>query len=485
MPFMSMKGVMLRQGPDGPKDVRRRVGMNTDDCENCAIQMKHVVGTCATNTNRVSAEYFHGPANRSNANFQEDEESLREMKIGKLSKREQRVILLTNEVIGKSTDINIGYFVTGSASKASDVHTEEEGDTASGSLAVKFPIETGAGTGARLPRRSLLASKLPGTAAGVSTSGCGGHCTCSVHVTRKDGLIQMGVVEGTGHVQLVPANIPFDVRHRGTLDAADTTQNHDDAYCKKVGRFNGPITLDNVADITTHANLGLHVTTITASMAVPGCDMRPDMVLGTAKEIDGNANSFYTAAVSLGCNQMVQTDDKDGIKPGMDVKQLINQKVFQVHKLKDAKDSPQEIRNKMGKATGAMVQIYNPKSKESKEHVLNCQRIGAAIGPLGLSVAMQEKHIMSKFCDFASLKAHFPNDKTLSKKFGRGFITFVAYNIKTDCPVKRTKTHKAIVDHIKYLNDKYVNVSFADPLETPAGELMALIKIYGVPPKAV
>jgi hypothetical protein len=455
--------------------------MNIDDCENFAIQMKHVIGTCTTNTNRVSAEYFHGPANRSKAGFQEDEESLREMKIGKLSKREQRVILLANEVIGTTPKMSIGYFVTHSPSEASDVHSDAEVHTASGSPADKLSVQVGAWTGARLPRRSLLASKLPGTAAGVSTSGCGGHCTCTINVTRNDGLIQVGIVEGTAHVQLLPANIPFDVRHRGTLNASNPKQ--DDAYCKHVGRFNGPIQLDNVADITTHANLGLQVTAITAAMMVPGSDTRGALVLGTDKDIEGNASGFYGAIVSAGHSQMVQADNKDGIKPGMDVKEFLNQKVFPVFTLESAKASAQETRKKMGKAKGAMVQVFDHTSKESKEHAANCRRLGEAIGPLGLSVKMQEKHVTSKFCDFSSLQANFPDNG--EKVSGKPFYTFATYTITEDCPVKKAKVTQAIFDHVKYLNDKYVNVRFAEPVETPAGELIAMIKIHDVPSAAV
>ena len=218
-------------------------------------------------------------------------------------------------------------------------------------------------------------------------------------------------------------------------------------------------------------------------MAVTGCDSRPDMVLGTAIGTKNNVDSFYRVLVNDGCYQLVQADERDGIMPGADVKAYINQKVFQVQQLDEVRKSPQISRQKMGKAKCAMVQVFDPKSKETKTNLSNCQRMGEALNPLGLSVAAQEEHIMSKFCDFTSLKVHFPNDKELSTMYGvkNTFVTFMTYLPTADNVVDRTKQIQDIKKKIAYMNDKYVNVRFADPVETPTGEHIAMIKIYDVP----
>jgi hypothetical protein len=204
------------------------------------------------------------------------------------------------------------------------------------------------------------------------------------------------------------------------------------------------------------------------------------MVLGTAMNTKNNAESFYRVLVSDGCYQLIQADAGDGIMPGADVKAYINQKVFQVQQLEEVKKSPQMCRREMGKARCAMIQVFDPKSKETKTNLSNCQRMGEALNPLGLSVAAQEEHIMSKFCDFPSLTVHFPNDKELSKEYGAKnfFITFMTYLPTADNLFDRTKQIQDIKTKIRYMNEKYLNVRFADPVETPAGEHIAMIKIY-------
>lgn len=499
-PMMSIgKCVLSKTGPDGPDDIQRRIGLVNDDCENMAIQIRNVLKTLGNCKHSVSAEYFHGePTERlSDAGVEQrnkDMETLRGMRIGNLSKREQRCILLTGEVIHENVEAELGYFVTGSASQACDTpacDTSTKGTKEGLSVfSVELPTSIGQGIGVfdrteprcKPPRQTPFTQSDPGAEFDAGSGGLSGHCTCTLHVTRPDDLIQAQPVEGTGFVILDEADKKISVYHRGSLTPADQklTDNPED-----VGQFDGKITVDNVVDVTIEGFITSQVSTICSAMAVLGCSMRTSMVLGMAMGVKHNMEKFYKNIVSSGRYQMVQRHRETGLKPGCDVKKFVSQGVF--HKISlDSVTKPgerldgQSIRDRMGAASCAMIEVYDPESDAYKQYNEDARLMCEALAPLGMTIQAQEEHILSKYFIFDSLLEFFPGEKALRKQYGAHncFTFFVTYLPDDTTVAGGQKALHDIKTRVDHMNNQFVNVIFADPRVTPAGEVVVLIKLY-------
>lgn len=481
------KCVLAKTGPGGPNDIHRRIGLVNDDCENSAIQMRNVLRTLATCKTSVSAEYFHGPigglSDKQTKQREVDMETLRGMRIGNLSKREQRCILLIGEAIHGSVEAELGYFVTGSASQTSDTDDTKEG------LSVQLPVSVGQGIGVfnatdesrcNPPRRTPFTQK--DAAVDSETGGLSGHCTCTLHSTRPDGHIQAMPVEGTGFVIMTGADIKVKVFHRGALTPANETitENTGD-----VGRFNEKITVDNVVDVTMDGFVTSHVATICSAMSVPECSMRASMVMGTAVSVKNNMEKFYKNLVSTGRYQMVQKHRNSGIQPGCDVKKFVAQGVFPTISIDSiTKDGGQldgiSILKRMGNAPAAMIEVFDKDTEEFENYNKSAQLMSDALAPLRMTVAAQDQHIACKYWNLDSLQAFFPGESALLKQYGENnsFTFFVSYLPNDTSTAGEQTALRAIKARVDHMNNQFVNVRFADPHMTPAGEFVVLIKMY-------
>ncbi|KAJ1475928.1 hypothetical protein T484DRAFT_1750848 [Baffinella frigidus] len=475
-----------------------------DDCESSATNTRNTLKTLRVCSNSVSAAYFHGSTDASSAvgvkQRKRDEEVLRDMKLGNLSKKEQRCILLAGEVIHENVDCRIGYFVTGSASQTNDTGSTK------GCFQVQPPQTTGLGViggchqhaqpprnvpftrteapAARTEAPAAFGGSTQSEAPAAVEEGLSGHCTCTLSVTRPDGHIHTNIVEGTGYVRMGKFATPFNIYHRGTLTPADQKLTDN---VKDVGKFAEDIRVDNAVDVTMRALLPSHVSTIASAMVVPGCSMRSEMAMGTDTDVSGNMEKFYKMHVSFGSYQVVQVHGEDGVKPGGEVKALVAQRVFPKIQLGDLskKGGPvdgRSIRAQMGTSPIAMVEVIDQNSAELKQYTADAQFLCDALSPLGLSVDTQDEHVFSKFCNFESLQMHFPGEKELLQKYGaeNTFTFFVSYQPDDTSPAGLLQASKDIGALIDHMNNQFVNVRFAEAYETPGGEWFVLVKMYGV-----
>lgn len=516
LPFMTItKSIMMKTGPGGPDDIQTRIGMNTDDCENCAFQGRSILGTLLSGSACVPGEHFHNsPLNQVgnpvgtastytiststaksiNPNTAKYEETLRRMRIGNLSKQDQRRILLAAEVIGQNVVCNLGYFVTGSPSQSNDsVHTASVADFTKGttSASTVYASENSTSTQIQIPidtesNLDLFGSKTPGQriSQGMTTNaasgGLSGHCTTTLSVLRNDGYMHMDIVENTGYVIMGTGDIPCEISHRGTLSSGPA--DNSDATASKIGRFNGPITLENAVDVTMKGHLSTHVQTIASGLQVPGANMRPSMFMGKSMDVDGNMDSFYKQIVCTGGNQFVQVDSNGCLQPGACVKKMVNQKVFKVVPLKTAILGEKDVVESIGTAQIAMVQVVDQTNSEYKKFGEDCSRFRQAMAPPRASIQLQDTAMLGQLGSPTSLKVNFPDTLALDTKYGDSCRTFfVTHVCVDDSPRGRAKVLETLTAMIKHKNTQFINVRFANPIVTPSGELLSLYKIFGVP----
>ena len=370
LPFgTALKCVMMKCGQKENDPIKMRVGMNTDDCENAAFETKAVMDTLTLGSSCVSGEYFHGSTD-SNYNCERDKETIRGMRLDKLEKKQQRHILLTAEVVGKHIDPKLAYFVTGSASKAADVKsTKTSAGTATHTTSdcqsvfttpltsVDLSSEPGNGLGS-------FGSKIPGqrirhhpNTNADAGGGMSGHCTCTLHIVRKDGMLRSTVVEGTAPVDMDKGSKPTRVNHRGTLSAK---LDDDSKVVGEAGYHGGPFTVDNAVDMSLKALPCPLITTIATRLQVDGTTMRPRMFMGTDEHVGKNCNTFYDNCVSLGGFQCVQADGNGGVQPGIDVKKFLAQKVHPIITSAIAAKGEKNIATALGNASCGLIETFEP-----------------------------------------------------------------------------------------------------------------------------
>ena len=554
LPFMSVsKSIMMKNGPGGVDDVVLRVGMNTDDCENCAFESKAVVDTLESGAKCVQGDLFHistSPTSTATTTGQittdettadkistdktstdktttdktttdktttdktssdptvstiaADEEVLRRMYLGSLGKQDQRRMLLCAETLGK-IQVNLGYFVTGSASQASD---KKEPSTHSGvteshpqyntvqtcnvyspctpsvsSKVVDLPENVGSGLkafGEKTPGRQLVHETTDkSTSAEPAQSGLSGHCTCTLSITRKDGFLQTTVVEGTAHVLMSAGDIPCEVSHRGIIGAPSTATSEGIGVN---GTFNAPITVDNSLDMTVNALLSCHVNTISSRLQVPESNLRPCVFMGTSEKVSANMDVFYKKIVSTGAFQCIQTYGDDGIEPGADVKSFVNQRVIPIVPLEIASKGQTATRKAMGAAKCAMVEVVDTKGEKYQQFARDCKMFSRAMSPLRFSPENQERYMLDSLGAIPQMQVNFPDSAKLAKKHGKCIRTFFVTTVaKDDSPAGRAKVLKALKHQIAQMNNDYVNVRVASPVIMASGEMVTLYRIYGVP----
>lgn len=492
LPFgTAMKAIMMKSGPTEKDPVQVRVGMNTDDCENCAFQSKAVMDTLTTGSKCVSGEYFHGSKDGSTYNSAIDDETIRSMRLGSLPKQEQRHILLTAQVVGKMVKAHLAYFVTGSASKANDT---KDTKASAGSdryatnncttgvnhtkMAANLSSVAGGGVGA-------FGSKPLGHRVGrdVSTDaeaggGLSGHCSCTLNITRSDGSLRSVVVEGTAPVRMAPADIPGVINHRGTL-AAEI--NDDTKIAGSAGHWKGPFAIDNAVDVSMKALVPSHVATISNRLQVKGSTMRAEMILGEALHIKGNMESFYNSLVSMGCFQCVELNGKGGIQPGADVKTFVAQKVQPIIEADDAAKGESHVVEKMGDATCALIRTLDTNNAEYKTFEANSGRFRQTMSPLRLSIEHQDRHMLNSLGSLESLKVNFPDDEKLTLAYGPlSYISHVTHVPSDDSVEGHAKICKHIDNHAKQMNSEYTNVRIAKSVIVGSGEIVTHYKLYGV-----
>ena len=516
LPFMTItKSIMMKTGPLGPDDIQTRVGMNTDDCENCAFQGRSVLATLLTGSQCIQGEHFHnmhpiattgstctvqtdspaGGIGNTVANKATHDETIRRMRIGNLPKQDQRRILLAAEVIGQKVICNLGYFVTGSPSQSNDsVHTASateftKGTTCShtayapetsSSMLIDMPSDVGSAMqliGSK-PSGQRISQRMTTNSEG---GGLSGHCTCTLSVLRKDGFLHTDLVENTGYVIMGKGDIPCEVKHRGVLTASGAPDNSDEA-AEKIGYFKGPVLVDNAVDVTVKGLLSTHVQTIAAGLQVPGSTMRPSMFMGTSEQVSANMDTFYKKIVSTGGYQCVQLDHTGAVQPGADVKKLVNQKVIPVVSLATAKLGEKAVRNAMGAAKIAMVQVVDHMNAAYVQFGEDCTHFRQAMAPPRASIKLQDTAMLGKLGSPMSLKVNFPDDHALVAQYGDASRTFFVTHVAQDDSAEgHKKVLSSIATLVKHKNKQFVNVRFAKPIVTASGEILTLYRIYGVP----
>jgi len=513
LPYGSIKSAMFREGPGGPDDVQMRIGMNTDDCENGAIQGKAIFDTLLIGSACVSRDHFHPPVamatgagvsgaastrpSAQNAqSIAEDKEAVRLMRLDTHSKLDQRRILLCAEVLGEKVTVNLGFFITSAPSQSNDTNGQVSGHgsafgttstasnappaTGSSGLVVGLPASVGSGMqalgskplGRRLVHRTGASTEKDAAAAGPAY---GGHCTNTLSVMRSDNEhMYVHITEGTGYVFNCPANIPFEVSHRGEVGAGDVAN-------RNVGYCGGPINTDHAVDVTVKGLISSHLAAINAGMSVPGANMRPTMVLGDSQDIDENLDSFYSKLINIGGMQCVQAHGINDIKPGVDVKTFVNQKVHRILDLKTASEGHAAVHKKLDGATCGLIRVANPETADHRVFTKNCQAISQALSPLRLSIQTQDKSCLSLLGRLDSLIVNFPEDKQLKAKFGHAETFFVTHVVCNEEPTNYNKVLSAITAKARQKNSVYVNVRFAEPVQYASKEIMQFFRIYGAP----
>jgi hypothetical protein len=492
MPFgTAMKAIMMKCGPSEDDHVQVRVGMNTDDCENCAFESKAVLDTLTLGSQAISREYFHGSKDATAYSPLADTEKIRSMRLGNLSKQEQRHILLVGHVLGKTVDSNLAYFVTGSPTKANDVtttksalvsdlHTTVDCNSVfkTPGMAADLSSVVGVGLQAFGSKPSGYRIGRDQTTDAGEDSGLSGHCTCILSITRKDGLMHSVPVEGTAPLRLAPCNIPAVVQHRGSLTSKI---NDDTKVLGASGVWKGAFTVDNAVDVSLCALPSSHVATISNRLQVDGSTMRAEEIMGYDMNIQKNCSQFYNTAVSSGSLQLVQTNGSGGIQPGADVKTLINQKVLPRIDSKTAARGEKYVVAKMGNATCAYVEAFDNNTDEYKDFEKMHDRFRSTMSPLRLSIEIQDKHMLNSMGSLSSLGVNFPDDAKLMKSHGPfSYVGFVTHVPLDDSVEGHLKIFKSIENHAKNMNSEYVNVRVAQPVIVGSGEILTHYKVYGM-----
>lgn len=489
--FTALKAIMMKVGATDTDDVEVRVGMNSDDCENSAFESKAVLDTLRAGADCVCGDYFHRGQCSQAYNPAHDEEILRCMRLGNLSMKEKRHILLIAQVVGTKVQANLAYFVTGAASQANDMkHTDTDAHRRSDSgtlrssvnnaMAVTLPVTVGSGLNA-------FGCKPPGqrvshhmTTTGAGGTGLSGHCTCTLSILRSDGFLHSTVVEGTAHVRMSTGDIPCEVRHRGLLVKA---VNDDEKVKGTIGYCGGPITMDNAIDVCVKGLLSSHVANISTRLQVPGSNMRPCMFMGVSEHVTGNCDLFYKKIVSTGPYQCVQLNDNNGVQPGADFKKFLKQRVMPIISTEVASRGESAVVKAMGNAMCAMVQVIDTKTPEYKKYEDDAYLFRRTMSPLRLSPAEQDRHMLSSLGSLASLLVNFPDNARLMSEYKMSTFTCFVTHVATDDTVEgRNKVLNSIENHVRRMNSEYVNVRLAKPVITGGGEIVTLYRIYGVPP---
>jgi hypothetical protein len=497
LPFATLlKAAMIssKLESDGSEKIKLRVGMNNDDCENSAFQMKAIMETLHVGSQCVSGDFFHGSKDPDTYDRSVDEETLRCMRLGNLAKQEQRHILLVSEVMGSVIIPHLGYFVTGSPAATNNLTTTKSKvrgtrsvnntSTASMPAAVTVSLPETVGSGL-----NVLGSKQPGermsykttTDEGVPSAGLSGHCTCTLSVKRSDGSLHTVLVEGTAHVKMGVGTNKIKVCHRGMLSSSI------DDDTKKVGeggRFHGPISIENAVDVTMEAHISSHLLTLSNRLQVPGSNMRASVFMGTDLKTKNNCETFYQNIVSSEPYQFVQLDENKRIQPGANVKVMLNQGVIPVIEVETAAGGEDAIIKKMGNATCAMIKAFDATKKDFIEYSATAKRFSQAMSPLKLSPELQDKYMLSHLGSLSSLKANFPDDVALKAQY-KNMTTFTSHvtHVAIDESIAgRTKLLLSIQNHVKQMNTDYVNVRVADPIVMPSGEITTLYRVYNVQP---
>ena len=527
----ALKAPMMRMGPGGPDDIQMRIGMNTDDCENCAFQGKAIMETLLVGSRCVSRDYFHPPPaaattaatgddaaaalRRSAQNVVDDKEAVRLMRLDSHSKLDQRRQLLVAEVLGEKVKVNLGFFITGSASESNDTKghvlpgpASSAASTCSGAppihsasaitarnaaaprtavgsaVVVELPATAGCGMqamGSKPRGRRLVhqagASALPSTgeeAAETDAPTYGGHCTNTLSVVRNDDHLQVHIVEGTGYVFMNTDNVPCKVRHRGEVGAGDVAD-------KDIGFCGGPINTDHAVDVTMKGLMSSHVATTNAGLTVPGANMRPPMGMGDAPDIAKNMTVFYKELISMGGMQCVQAHGHNSVKPGVDVKTFVNQKVHRVISRKTASQGHAAVHKALDGATCGLIQVANPDDADHRQFSANCKAMSRAVSPLRLSVQVQDKASLGRL---DSLVVNFPDDAQLKAKFGHGRTFFVTHVVRNEEPANYAKVLASISAKARQKNSVFVNMRFAEPVVMASKEIVQFWRLYGAPYEA-
>ena len=508
LPFgTALKAVMMKTGTSVTDKVVMRVGMNSDDCENSAFESKAVLDTLRAGSECVSRDFFHGskdnPSSSSTYSSAKDEETLRCMRLGNLSKTEQRHILLAAQVIGTKVQAHLGYFVTGAASQANDMkHVDARSSSSSSTtngaasavhsppssqraaaatMSVTLPSTQGGGLNAFgcKPPGQRISSSHGRTTDAAEASGLSGHCTCTLSILRNDGFLHSTVVEGTAHVRTAAGDVPCEVRHRGLLSAKIEDNKR---VAGAAGYFKGPITVDNAVDVTIKGLLSSHVSSISTRLQVPGSNMRACMFMGTSEHVSGNCDTFYKKIVSTGPYQCVQRDGQNGVQPGADIKKFLNQRVHPIIPKEVAALGEDAVVKHMGASTCAMIQVVDTKSPAYKKFEDDSHLFRRTMSPLRLSPANQDRHMLSALGSLASLQVNFPDDAKLKNDNKMStFTCFVTHVPTGDTLEAHNKVLNGIENHVLQMNSEYVNVRVAKPVVTGSGEIVTLYRIYGVP----
>jgi hypothetical protein len=312
-----------------------------------------------------------------------------------------------------------------------------------------------------------------------AAGGLNGHCTCILSYTRPDGKKHSTVVEGTAHVIMSTGDEIVEVFHRGTVDA---TAEQDSQKAGSNGTFNGKIDIDNCVDVTVKGTLSSHIGVISNRLVVPGTTMRPCVFMGSARGIQNNVDKFYKDAVCSGTHQYLKINSDKQLEPGADVKTLLNQKIIPILKEETVKGGDEAIIEEMGSAKCAMFAATDPTKAAYIEFVKDAKDFGRAMSPLRMSTDKQKQYMLSTLGSLSTLKVNFPNSEVLDKKYGKNVRTlFVTHVAKDNSPTGRAEVFKTLVEQTHHLNNDYVNVRFAMPVEMPSGEMLTHYRIYGVP----
>lgn len=541
LPFMTLAKSIMMKCTEGKEDeVVLRVGMNTDDCENSAFQTKAVMDTLSRAAKCVNGALFHtvnGVATpqtgagilfpysslKPNASPEpdattsctttataNDEEEIRQLHLGSLSTQDQRRALLCIETLGARIDTHLAYFVTGAASKASDVkhpstavqmaskltptdktvpisNIHKHADGSVSGHVFELPVQVGNGLnafGSKKPIRKLVdqvesnshGGTIKDTAA--TESALSGHCTCTLSVTRDDGFIHTVIVEGTAPVAMSAGDTPFEISHRSTLgtDPVDDTK-----PIGVDGKYNETIATDNCVDMSVKACMTSQVNCIANRIAIPGSSMRPQVHVATGMGCDQNMNSFYNMCVSTGGNQFIQLDEEHGIQPGADVKTLVNQRLCKSIDLATAVKGDEAIKKEMGTAKIAMVKVIDHKDPGYIKYEKDAMSFSQGMSPLRLSPEHQERYMLNPLGNLSTLKVNFPDSANLDKQHGKNTKTFFVTHVANDDSTEGRAVVLASLQHLtKQLNNDYLNVRFSSPMMLPTGEMVTHYKMYGM-----
>ena len=514
LPFLTIaKAIRMKSSPDHPNLVSLQVGMCQDDCENFGMQMKSIMKTLPVAAATVAGHCFHkvvGGVKSTVALIARDAEHIRQLQMGDLSTQDQRRILLFCET-SQVSSYDLSFIVTGSPSKAADKHastksnmntstnTNTHTDTHAVSVADGctpytaasdniIELHTEEGIGLKTiknkkpshPRKISsrpddLHSRTSADTASEESGGMGGHCTVMISIITKNGLRHSTLVEGTAPVKLLRGDQKIDVEHRGSLGHLGAQVSGD------VGIYGSNLKTESCVDIKQSCTIASHVATISSRMQVEGSTFRPGTILAWGNDIDNNFD-FYRAVVSVAGCQMVQSMGPGEIRPGADVKMMMNQKVSPVISFEDAVKGPASIQQKMGCAQCAYVQICNPNHQNVKDYAKVGNDFRKAMSPLRFKKEEQQTLILNSYGGLKSLTVEFPDSFELDKKHGKNTLTMCFTHVATDDTIEgRIAVQNSVASICNQFNNDYVNVRFSVPMLMESGEILTHYRIYGVP----